>query len=61
MRASSLAMLTLACLPLAACAPAWKPPEIAYDDTAHRGVLQPDPPKPVKGVEIPRLLPLPGS
>ena len=61
MRASSLAMLTLACLPLAACAPAWKPPEIAYDDTPHRAALEPDPPKPVKVVEIPKLLPLPGQ
>jgi P-type conjugative transfer protein TrbG len=61
MRASSLAMLTLSCLPLAACAPAWKPPEIAYDDAPHRAALEPDPPKPVKVVEIPKLLPLPGQ
>ena len=61
MRASSLAMLMLSCLPLAACAPAWKPPEIAYDDTPHRAALEPDPPKPVKVVEIPKLLPLPGQ
>ena len=26
---------------LAACAPAWKPPEIAYDDTPRRAVLKP--------------------
>lgn len=61
MRASFLAMLTLSCLPLAACAPAWKPPEIAYDDAPHRAALEPDPPKPVKVVEIPKLLPLPGQ
>ena len=61
MRASFLAMLTLACLALAACAPAWKPPEIAYDDTPHRAALEPDPPKPMKVVEIPKLLPLPGQ
>jgi type IV secretion system protein TrbG len=61
MRVSFLAMLTLTCLPLAACAPAWKPPEIAYDDAPHRAALEPDPPKPVKVVEIPKLLPLPGQ
>ena len=61
MRTSSLAILTLACLPLAACASAWKPPEIAYDDTPHRLALEPDLLKPVKVVEIPRPLPLPGQ
>jgi P-type conjugative transfer protein TrbG len=61
MRASFLAMLTLSCVPLAACAPAWKPPEIAYDDTPHRAAAEPDPPRPMKVVEIPRLLPLPGQ
>jgi type IV secretion system protein VirB9 len=61
MRASFLAVLTLACVPLAACTSAWKPPEIAYDDTPHRAALQSDPPKPVKVVEIPKLLPLPGQ
>jgi type IV secretion system protein VirB9 len=61
MRTPFLAVLTLVCLPLAACAPAWKPPEIAYDDTPHRAAVEPDPPKAVKVVEIPKLLPLPGQ
>ena len=61
MRILSLAALAAAGLSLAACAPAWKPPEIAYDDTPRRAVLEADPPKPVKVVEIPKVLPLPGQ
>jgi type IV secretion system protein TrbG len=61
MRILSLATLAATCVSLAACAPAWKPPEIAYDDTPRRAVLEADPPKPVKVVEIPRVLPLPGQ
>ena len=61
MRISTLAILMIACVPLAACAPAWKPPEIAYDDAPRRAVLETDPPKPVKVVEIPKVLPLPGQ
>jgi type IV secretion system protein VirB9 len=45
---------------LSACSP-WKPPQIAYDDTPRPAVLQPDPPKPVEVVEMPKLLPLPGQ
>jgi type IV secretion system protein VirB9 len=51
----------IACVPLAACAPAWKPPEIAYEDAPRRAVLEAEPPKPVKVVEIPKVLPLPGQ
>ena len=61
MRASSLATIVLACVPLGACATAWKPPEISYDDTPRKAVLARDPPKPVRIVEIPKLLPLPGQ
>jgi type IV secretion system protein TrbG len=61
MRISTLATLMIASVPLAACAPAWKPPEIAYDDTPRPAVLESDPPKPVKVVEVPKVLPLPGQ
>lgn len=61
MRATPLALLSIASLSLGACATAWKPPEISYDDTPHQAVLQPDPPKPVQVVELPKLLPLPGQ
>ena len=61
MRASALATIVLACVPLGACATAWKPPEISYDDTPRKAVLARDPPKPVRIVEIPKLLPLPGQ
>ena len=48
------------CLPRPRSAPArtWKPPEIKYDDTPRQAVLQPDPPKPVQIVELPKPLPL---
>ena len=45
-------------LALAGCA-SFKPPQIAYDNTPKPAVLQPEPPKPVQIVEIPKLLPLP--
>jgi type IV secretion system protein VirB9 len=51
----------LASVSLAACSSAWKPPEIKYDDTPRQAVLQPDPPKPVKIVEVAKPLPLPGQ
>ena len=61
MRIASLATLLLASVSLGACATAWKPPEISYDDTPKPAVLQPDPPKPVQIVELPKPLPLPGQ
>ena len=61
MRIASLATLLLTSVSLCACATAWKPPEISYDNTPKQAVLQPDPPKPVQIVELPRLLPLPGQ
>jgi type IV secretion system protein VirB9 len=48
----------LAVLSLGACS-TYKPPQIAYDNTPKPAVLQPDPPKPVQVVELPKLLPLP--
>jgi type IV secretion system protein VirB9 len=56
----SITILMLAGTALSACSP-WKPPQIAYDDTPRQAVLQPDPPKPVEVVEMPKLLPLPGQ
>ena len=60
MRTLPLATLLLASASLGACS-TWKPPAISYDDTPRRAVLQPDPPKSVRVVELPKLLPLPGQ
>src|SRR6185437_15264709 len=60
MRAPPLAILLLVSASLAACA-TWKPPEISYDDTPKQALLQPDPPKPVEIVELPKPMPLPGQ
>jgi P-type conjugative transfer protein TrbG len=46
---------------LAGCTTLQKPPAITYDTTPQPAVLQPDPPKPVRIVEIPTPLPLPGQ
>ncbi len=61
MRIASLATLLLTSVSLGACATAWKPPEISYDNTPKPAVLQPDPPKPVQIVELPKPLPFPGQ
>jgi type IV secretion system protein VirB9 len=61
MRIPSLAAPVLVSVSLAACSSDWKPPEIKYDDTPRQAVLQPDPPKPVRIVELPKPLPLPGQ
>jgi type IV secretion system protein VirB9 len=55
------ATVLLASVSLSACAAAGKPPQIAYDDTPRPAVLQPEPPKPVQVVELPKPLPLPGQ
>lgn len=60
MRSLPLATLLLVSASLAACS-TWKPPEISYDDTPKQAVLQPDPPKPVQIIELPKPLPLPGQ
>ena len=59
MRPHALAIVLLSSVALAACT--FKPPKIRYDDELKPAVLQPEPPKPVKVVEIPKPLPLPGQ
>ena len=54
----TLAILLLTSASLAACS-TYKPPAAKYDDTPRAAVLQPEAPKPVQVVEVPRLLPLP--
>jgi len=61
MRPHSLVLLLLASVSLGGCAQTWKPPEISYDDTPRPAVLERDPPKAVRIVEIPKVLPLPGQ
>ena len=61
MRRHSLIALLLATVSLGGCAETWKPPEISYDDTPRPAVLERDPPKAVRIVEIPKVLPLPGQ
>jgi len=62
MRAPTLILSLLSSVSLAACASTdWKPPEVAYDDQPVAAVLQSEPPSPVKVVEIPKPLPLPGQ
>ncbi len=61
MRIWPLTFVSLASVSLASCASAWKPPEISYDDTPEKAVLQQEPAKPVRIVTVPKLLPLPGQ
>jgi P-type conjugative transfer protein TrbG len=55
---SAFAFLVLSSSALCACS-IWKPPAIAYDNTPKQAVVEASPQKPVKIVEVPRLLPLP--
>jgi P-type conjugative transfer protein TrbG len=50
----------LASTSLSACM-SFKPPEIVYDDIPVPAVIESDPEMPVKIVEIPKILPLPGQ
>ena len=50
MRLSSFAILLVSSISLGACSTTWKPPEISYDDTPRRAVLQADPPRPAVGI-----------
>jgi type IV secretion system protein TrbG len=59
-RSGSLALLLLSATALAGCATAHKPPEISYDNAAP-AVQMTDPPAPVRVVEVPKILPLPGQ
>jgi len=58
MRKHALAVLFLSSTVLSGCA-TWKPPTVPYDNTPKQAVVAPEPPKPVKIVEIPKPLPLP--
>lgn len=57
---SALILLTLSATALAGCASKYTPPEIDYDDAAP-AALTVDPVGPVKVVELPKPLPLPGQ
>ncbi len=59
-RTSTFAVLLLCTSALAGCATANRPPEISYDD-AVPAALSANPPAPVRVVELPRPLPLPGQ
>ena len=59
-RTASITVLLLCATALTGCATAMKPPEITYDEAAP-AVLAADPPAPVKVVELPKVLPLPGQ
>jgi type IV secretion system protein VirB9 len=59
-RAFALPIALLSASALGGCATTFKPPEISYDN-ATPAVLTPDPPAPVKVVELPKPLPLPGQ
>ena len=61
MRHAPLIAALLGSASLCACSAAWKPPAISYDDTPRQAVLEPNPPKPVQIVELPKPLPLPGQ
>ncbi|WP_131114771.1 P-type conjugative transfer protein TrbG [Lichenihabitans psoromatis] len=59
-RKSAFPLLLVCTSALAGCATAVKPPEISYDN-AVPAVQTVDPPAPVRVVELPKLLPLPGQ
>ncbi|MGH7117717.1 MAG: P-type conjugative transfer protein TrbG, partial [Acetobacteraceae bacterium] len=61
MRVVRFSTLWLMSISLGACATTWRPPAISYDNTPKRAVLLPGPPKPVRIVEVPKVLPLPGQ
>jgi len=60
LRKSAFALLLLGTSALAGCATNTPPPEISYDNAAP-AVQTVDPPSPVRIVELPRPLPLPGQ
>ncbi|WLD96296.1 P-type conjugative transfer protein TrbG [Agrobacterium leguminum] len=59
-RASAMVLALVSATALAGCAKKYIPPEIDYDDAAP-AMLRADPVAPVKVVEIPKTLPLPGQ
>ena len=60
-RRAALPALLLSASALAGCSRLTKPPGIALDDVAAPAVLRVDPPAPVRIVELPTPLPLPGQ
>ena len=60
MRSRNCSLVLLAVTALSGCA-SFKPPPISYDDPPEPAMLEPEPPKPVQVVEVPKLLPLPGQ
>jgi type IV secretion system protein TrbG len=60
LRRGGLALSLLTATALGGCAPKFIPPDISYDDFAPAR-LEHDPPTPVRIVELPRPLPLPGQ
>ncbi|MBG0809939.1 P-type conjugative transfer protein TrbG [Methylosinus sp. H3A] len=56
----ALALALLGSTSLCACS-SFKPPDIDYDDFPAPAALQSDPPGPVRIVEVPKVLPLPGQ
>ena len=61
LRKGAIPALLLSASALAGCAALQKPPEIALDDVEAEAQLQADPPGPVRIVELPKPLPLPGQ
>ncbi|OYX83931.1 MAG: P-type conjugative transfer protein TrbG, partial [Azorhizobium sp. 32-67-21] len=63
MRLTTLSLVLLASVSVAACSHTWTPPDITYDAAAtpQPAVLEAEPPKAVEIVEIPTPLPLPGQ
>src|SRR5271165_1154646 len=61
LRKGAIPALLLCASALAGCAQLQKPPEIALDDVEAEAQLQTDPPGPVRIVELPKPLPLPGQ
>ncbi|MEE9925989.1 MAG: P-type conjugative transfer protein TrbG [Brucella anthropi] len=59
-RASAMVLALVSATALAGCAKKYIPPEIDYDDAAP-AMLRADPVAPVKVVEVPKTLPLPGQ
>lgn len=59
-RLSRASFFILGATALGGCS-TFKPPEIAYDDPPSPAVLESEPEMPVRIVEIPKLLPLPGQ
>ncbi len=59
-RSKRFIAVLLASTGLSACM-SFKPPEIAYDDIPVPAVIESEPEKPVKIVEVPKILPLPGQ